>query len=405
MMDSNSSSKNKIALIIAAAGSSTRMGGAIKKEYLPLMEGTVLSTCAKIFINSIELSSITITIPSNDINHAKDALYADSNIKALLNKIPVNFVEGGETRQKSILNALIFLDKNANSDLDKPDYVIIHDGARPFVTSEIIKKTLSEAFRYEAAVPGINPVDTQKIINDDGFITTHLKRSNMIAVQTPQIFLFQKLLVAHKKAEKDNMEYTDDTEIWGKYIGQVKTTSGDVCNKKITYSNDYKEKNTKNKMILRTGLGYDLHRLVTGRKLIIGGIEIPFEKGEDGHSDGDTLLHAITDALLGASGLGDIGSFFPPEDNKWKNADSIMLLKTVWKKIKENGWKINNIDCVIKLEKPKFIPYREKVIESIAKALNIDNNQIFVKAKTGEKLDSVGNGNAIEAWCSCILIK
>ena len=141
--------------------------------------------------------------------------------------------------------------------------------------------------------------------------------------------------------------------------------------------------------MIRVGLGYDLHRLVENRKLILGGVVIPFEKGEDGHSDGDVLFHAITDAVLGASGLGDIGSFFPPEEAKWKDADSSMLLSTVIEKVYEQGWKIENLDCVIKLEKPKFIPYRQEVI----------------KAKTGEKLGEVGNGLAVEAWSTCLLSK
>ena len=150
--------------------------------------------------------------------------------------------------------------------------------------------------------------------------------------------------------------------------------------------------------MIRTGLGYDLHRLVKGRKLILGGVVIPFNKGEDGHSDGDVLFHAITDAVLGASGLGDIGSFFPPEDNKWKDADSAFLLSTVMEKVYQKGWKIENIDCVIKLEKPKFIPYRQDVINSIARGLKIEPSQVFVKAKTGEKLGDVGKGKAIEAY-------
>ena len=157
--------------------------------------------------------------------------------------------------------------------------------------------------------------------------------------------------------------------------------------------------------MIRTGLGYDLHRLIDGRPLILGGIVIPFEKGEDGHSDGDVLFHAITDALLGASALGDIGSFFPPEDAKWKDADSALLLKTVLEKIYAQGWKIENLDCVIKLEKPKFIPYRNKVIENIASVLGVDNSRVFVKAKTGEKLPPVGTAEAVEAWCSCLLSK
>ena len=157
--------------------------------------------------------------------------------------------------------------------------------------------------------------------------------------------------------------------------------------------------------MIRVGIGYDLHRLVAGRKLLLGGVELPFEKGEDGHSDGDLLFHAITDAILGASGLGDIGSFLPPEDDKWKNADSAELLRTVMKEVRAKGWQIENIDCVVKLEKPKFIPYRQQVIESIARVLEVSADRIFVKAKTGEKLPPVGTSDAVEAYAVCLLSK
>lgn len=157
--------------------------------------------------------------------------------------------------------------------------------------------------------------------------------------------------------------------------------------------------------MIRVGLGYDIHRLIEGRKLILGGIVLPFEKGEDGHSDGDVLFHAITDAVLGAAGLGDIGSFFPPEDMKWKDADSAVLLKTVMEKVRAAGWHIENLDCVVKLEKPKFIPFRRQVIESIARVLQIAPDQVFVKAKTGEKLPPVGTSDAVEATVVCLLSK
>ena len=157
--------------------------------------------------------------------------------------------------------------------------------------------------------------------------------------------------------------------------------------------------------MIRVGLGYDLHRLIEGRKLILGGIVLPFEKGEDGHSDGDVLFHAITDAVLGASGLGDIGSYFPPEDAKWKDADSAQLLSAVLKDVYAKGWKIENLDCVIKLEKPKFIPFRQQVVNNIASVMGIDADQVFVKAKTGEKLPPVGTGEAVEAYCTCLLSK
>lgn len=157
--------------------------------------------------------------------------------------------------------------------------------------------------------------------------------------------------------------------------------------------------------MIRVGLGYDLHRLVEGRKLFLGGVEFDFSKGEQGHSDGDVLLHAVTDALLGASGLGDIGSYFPPEDEKWKDADSKLLLQKVWNDVRNEGWKIVNIDCVIKLEKPKFLPKRQDVINSIAQILEIESSNIFVKAKTGEKLPPIGTSQAVEAEAVCLLEK
>lgn len=157
--------------------------------------------------------------------------------------------------------------------------------------------------------------------------------------------------------------------------------------------------------MIRVGIGYDLHKLVENRKLLLGGVQFDFNKGEDGHSDGDVLLHAITDALLGASGLGDIGSYFPPENAEWKDANSKKLLQIVLNDIQNENWKIINLDCVIKLEKPKFLPKRQEVIDSIAQILKIDRTQIFVKAKTGEKLPPVGTSDAVEAYVVCLLEK
>ncbi|HNY22329.1 MAG TPA: 2-C-methyl-D-erythritol 2,4-cyclodiphosphate synthase [Treponemataceae bacterium] len=156
---------------------------------------------------------------------------------------------------------------------------------------------------------------------------------------------------------------------------------------------------------MRTGLGYDLHRLVEGRPLMLGGIAIPSDKGEDGHSDGDALLHAITDAVLGASATGDIGEFFPPSDPQWKGADSRTLLAAAWDAVRAKGWRIENIDCVIALQTPKFLPWRTQVRESIARTLGIDAERVFVKAKTGEGLGSVGTGEAVEVWATCLLLR
>ncbi len=156
-------------------------------------------------------------------------------------------------------------------------------------------------------------------------------------------------------------------------------------------------------MKIRTGLGYDRHRLIAGRALMLGGVEIPSEKGEDGHSDGDVLLHAIIDALLGAAGLGDIGELFPNSDPQWKNADSRKLLESAWQRVTANGWQLENMDCVIALERPKFLPWRESVCAEIARVMKVPAERIFVKAKTGEGLAPVGTGEAVEAWVSCLI--
>lgn len=382
------------AVVIVAAGASSRMGEGLRKQYRSLGGGTVLSESIKPFLKALDCTSLIIAIPSDeDESHAREALSADAEIDELLHTKPL-FVRGGATRQSSVKIALEAAAKN-----NPPGIVLVHDAARPFVTEKIIVRTAQAALEHGAAVPAVPPADTQKIIDAEGFIVEHLKRERMVAVQTPQAFDFMRLLASHRKAENDGKAYTDDTEIWAKYEGDVMTVEGSPENRKITYAGDM------HTQTFHTGLGYDMHRLISGRKLMIGGVAIPFDKGEDAHSDGDVLLHAVTDALLGAASLGDIGSFFPPEDDAWKDANSVFLLKTVWEKIRKHGWKLVNMDCVLKLERPKFLPYRAQVIESIARALGVESDSIFVKAKTGESIGDVGKGEAVEAWCTCLLAK
>lgn len=226
----------KVAIIITAAGSSTRIGGKIKKEYLPFKDNsTVLSYCGRTFFDTFllnknppyQISDFIITYPKGGYEECRETLAEDLK----LCNFEITLVEGGNTRQKSVYNGLKAITK-------KTDYVLIHDGARPFVTSELIVKTLEAAVEYGASVPGITPTDTQKEIDDKGFITRHLQRNMLTAVQTPQCFELKKLLQAHKKATTEEKEYTDDTEIWGTYCGNVKVVQGDVNNIKITYPSD-----------------------------------------------------------------------------------------------------------------------------------------------------------------------
>ena len=240
MIPSNSNPTEKIAIVITAAGSSTRMGGSVKKEYLPLGEGTVLSTCVKAFENAsrdkehpFEISHMIITVPMNGVTEASEAVSAffefDDDMKE-----KVEYVQGGYTRQKSVLNALDHIKKSPV----QPDIVLIHDGARPFVSERLIHYVLVAVQEFEAAAPGITPTDTIKGIDETGFIVEHLERSALTAIQTPQGFVFSKFYDAHKKAAADGHDYTDDTEIWGKYCGNVKLVAGEAKNIKITYPGD-----------------------------------------------------------------------------------------------------------------------------------------------------------------------
>lgn len=237
---------SNIAVIITAAGSSTRMGGSIKKEYLPYKNGTVLSNSAKTFLNTClnnyRLTDFIVTCPKGGIDECRKILNQDNELTNLLNlcSVEIQIVEGAQTRQASVFNALKAVKGN-------PSIVLIHDGARPFVTSQLIMDGISTAFEYGASVPGVTPTDTQKRIDENGFIVEHLVRSRLAAVQTPQCFNYEMLVDAHKKADDDNHEYTDDTEIWGKYYSDkpVKVYAGDVNNIKITYPSDLQTLETK----------------------------------------------------------------------------------------------------------------------------------------------------------------
>ncbi len=236
--------QSKVAIIITAAGSSTRIGTTKKKEYLQFNDGTVLSACVNAFLDCCIpfISNFIITIPQNDELNAKNAVLLDSKSKILIEQLKkernlsIDFVQGDKTRQSSVFNALDFIQKSGI----KPDVVLIHDGARPFVSRQIIENVLNSVFETGASVPGIIPIDTQKQVDEDGFITEHLVRNSLRSVQTPQGFFFEKLYKAHQKAKSDEKEYTDDTEIWGRYEGKVKIVEGDIKNIKITYPKDLK---------------------------------------------------------------------------------------------------------------------------------------------------------------------
>lgn len=416
----------KIALVLTAAGTSERFASGKKKEYMPLCSalfpnpksGTVLSCSAEPFLlvlpsgSDCTLTRFIVTLPPRkaDKAEAEQALFASPFVAEKLRNLHLKpeFIPGGASRRESVFCALEHIAAGCQSDCDI-DLVFIHDAARPFVSPGLVKKVLSFAREKGACAPALPVVDTCKEIDTETLaITRHLPRSRLAAVQTPQCFYFKKLLEAHRKAHEDGKTYTDDTEIWGAYEGDVYVCEGERTNVKITYKEDLPGGTNASRTpascaVYRTGLGSDTHRLVSGRPLLIGGVHIPFNKGELAHSDGDVLFHAITDALLGAASLGDIGELFPPSDPAWKDADSALLLKTAWRRVLDAGWRLENLDCVLSIERPKILDWRHKIRESIASALGCEIDRVFVKAKTAEGLGDIGEGKAVSALCTCLL--
>jgi 2-C-methyl-D-erythritol 4-phosphate cytidylyltransferase/2-C-methyl-D-erythritol 2,4-cyclodiphosphate synthase len=406
----------RVFAVIAAAGSSSRMGGK-KKEFLPLPQGgTPLSRCLAVFLKALAghrdfpLERVVIALPAEDF--ARHAREAQGALAAVLEAprpgglVSVDFVPGGATRQESVFRSLLFLQEHAPPEFARDALVLIHDGARPGMDEALVLRVAEAAATGGAALPAVEPVDTLKERGAEGLVSRHLDRSALAAAQTPQGFWFLPLLEAHRAARQNTGRvYTDDTEIWDALVPPgvnrgVRLVEGSARNKKITYPEDMP-----GHPVYRTGLGNDLHPLVSGRRLVLGGVEIPAGKGEGGHSDGDALLHAVIDALLGASALGDIGSFFPPGDPAWKDADSRDLLRRAWAAVEGAGWGLENIDCVVELEEPKLLPWREAVRESLAEILGCLPERVFVKAKTGEKIGPVGRGEAVRAWAVCLLKK
>lgn len=231
--------RSNFSVIITAAGSSTRIGGCIKKEYLSYKNGTVLSSCVKEFIDAfnslkMQIHSLIITYPQNKLDDCKKAIECDLELikKLKSTNLTIEYIEGSLTRQSSVYNAISFINKNPS------DYVLIHDGARPFISTKLICDVITATIQNQACTPGITPTDTIKQIDSEGFITNHLIRNNLSCVQTPQGFNFSQLFSAHNQAIKDKIEYTDDTQIFGAYCGKVKVIDGDIKNIKITYPKD-----------------------------------------------------------------------------------------------------------------------------------------------------------------------
>lgn len=369
-----------VTAIIVAAGASRRMG--FDKLSYRLPDGrTVLETSCALFAAHPAVDELVLVAGGNRPQCEAIAAACPK---------PCTVVQGGATRADSVRSGLAAA---------KGQLVAIHDAARPFASAEIITAALQAAAESGAAAPAVPVKDTIKIADQDGKVVATPDRAMLYAVQTPQCFdraLYLQALEA-VSGEKASL-VTDDCSLFELAGLPVMLTAGDYANLKITTKEDLQKEKT-----MRIGHGYDVHRLVEDRKLILGGVEVPYEKGLLGHSDADVLLHAVMDAVLGAAALGDIGQHFPDTDPAYKGADSLALTREVAKIIAAHGYKVGNIDATILCQRPKLAPHIPAMRQNIADAFGLPLDAVSVKATTEEHLGFTGEGLGIAAHAVALI--
>lgn len=379
----------KTVAIIPAGGAGKRLKTHVAKQYLMLNQLPVLIHTLQVFQKSKIINDIVLVLPPDDLASVRQKLID----KYELTKV-TSIIAGGKERQDSVRNGLAAID-------GKCDFVLIHDAVRPLITEKMIRQVAAAAKATGAASLGVKAKDTIKETGKDDIVSVTIPRHNLWLTQTPQAFKFEILKKAYKKAYDEKFYGTDDASLIERIGVKVKMIAGSYDNIKITTPEDLVmagallKNKSGGKMQTRIGCGYDSHRFVTGRKLILGGVEIPFKQGLQGHSDADALIHAICDALLGAAGSGDIGRHFPDTDPQYKDISSRVLLGRVRNVITAKGFTINNIDATIIMEKPKVTSFIDKMITNIAKVLKIPADDINIKAKTNEGMGFVGRGEGI----------
>jgi len=364
--------------IILAGGKSKRFNSKIPKPY-HLYKGKPLILHSIDRVKSYKIfNKILLVVNKKHKNYLKKLQI--KNIK---------IIEGGKTRAESAYKALMSIKNNNIKN------VMIHDAARPNFSLKLLDRLNKELRLNDCVIPAIQSTDSIKQKTLDK--VSNLKRENIYLTQTPQAFNYQKLC---KLQNSKNTDITDDASLFIKANKKIKIIKGEINNNKITINSDIKINN-----LIKYGLGFDIHRLVPNKKLYLGGIKIPSSLGTLGHSDGDPVLHAVTDAILGACAMGDIGKKFSDKDKKIKNIRSTILLSKIIGEIKNKSYLINNIDINIITQKPKIQKYKKKIINCIAKICKILPSQINVKGKTTEKLGVIGKEKAIACEVIASVIK
>lgn len=375
-----------VTAIILAGGNGSRMCTSSTKQRLILAGESILHRSVRAFCECDIINAIVVVSRYDEIEWARENLCDLPKVCAI--------VSGGKTRAESAKIGFSVIPDNT-------EFVAVHDAARCLVTNEIITDVAKMAFIHGAATASTRMVDTVKIISNNGLLSQTLSRDNLALAQTPQIFersLYERAL---SLCDVDD-SITDDNMMIEKLGASIYPVDTGKENIKITRSEDvsYAEFVLERRAgmgEIRIGHGYDVHRLKEGRRLVIGGVDIPFEKGLDGHSDADVLVHAIMDALLGACALGDIGTHFPNTEERYKGISSLELLRMVDKLIVERGYSVINIDATLIAQRPKFAPYLESIVNNIADILAIERGRINIKATTEEHLGFTGREEGISA--------
>jgi 2-C-methyl-D-erythritol 4-phosphate cytidylyltransferase/2-C-methyl-D-erythritol 2,4-cyclodiphosphate synthase len=381
-----------VTAIIAAGGRGARFGGDRPKQMLSLGGQPILQRTIDAFLKCSRISDVVVALPTGLLADPPDYLRTAGDRLCL--------VEGGARRQDSVANAFARVAGLA-------DIVVIHDAARPLVSEAVIGRTIDGAIESGAAIAAVRAHDTVKRGDERGVIVETLKRDEIYLAQTPQAFRAGVLREALAQAAAGSHEGTDEAMLAELAGHPVRLVEGDPRNLKITTPADLaiaeRLLGAAPPPALRVGNGYDLHRLVAGRPLILGGVTIPYEKGLQGHSDADAVCHAVTDAILGAAGAGDIGRHFPDTDPQWKGADSIVLLERAAAIVHGAGFALVNIDVVVIAQRPKLVPHIDAIRARLAAALGCDAAQVSVKGKTNEGVDSMGAGESIAVHAVALL--
>lgn len=385
----------RVAAIIAAGGQGLRFGGTLPKQLVEVDGKSLLEHSVHAFARSPRVDTIIVALPPSLIDNPPRFLASVAK--------PTTIVSGGADRSASVANAFAQVP-------DGIDVVVIHDAARPFVSDEVINRTLDAASAHGAAIAAIAARDTVKQVDrrDPSTIAATLPRETIYLAQTPQAFRRDVLATALSAAQPGSA--TDEAMLAERAGFKVHIVEGDARNIKVTTPEDLQQ--TANMLVSpkprsaaggRIGTGYDLHRLVDGRPLILAGVRIPFERGLHGHSDADIVCHAVTDAILGAAALGDIGRLFPDTDPQWKDADSVALLGRAMDAVRGAGYVVNNVDVTVIAERPKLLPHLDAMRANLAAALGVDVSAVSIKGKTNERVGEVGRGEAMACHAVALL--